>query len=278
MFFVDENTGFLCGSEGWFVKTTNGGQDWTDLSPGNNMDLRNLHFVDENNGWMIDYNGKSILHTTDGGQSWSQVQLGSSIIYQPEDVFFLDAANGFVNTDDGLLYKSTDGGETWELHYGFPGGSYSSIYFTSPSEGWYLSGRIYHSADGGQSWDNGQYYGVTARSMFFLDENKGWISGGYGFVATYDGTVGIADNISQLSKVNIFPNPAMDVLHVQLSNVPKAENNIRIYNIEGQLVLQKALDCTPGAIGLDVSSLAPGTYLLKIQNIQGSLGSKFVKY
>lgn len=278
MFFVDENTGFLCGPEGWLIRTNNGGQDWDDLSPGNNMDLRDLHFVDENNGWMIDYDGKTILHTTDGGQNWSQVQLGSSIIYQPEDIFFLDATNGFVNTDDGLLYKSTDGGETWELHYGFPGGSYSSIYFTSPSEGWYLSGRIYHSSDGGQNWDVGQFFGVPARSMFFLDENKGWMSGSNGFVATYDGTVGVDDNEGQMEKVNIFPNPAMGVLYVQLSNVPNAENNILIYNLKGQLVLQKYLASTTAIITLDISALAPGSYLLKLENDQGLSGSKFVKY
>jgi photosystem II stability/assembly factor-like uncharacterized protein len=278
MFFVNENTGFLCGGDGYFLRTENGGTDWTDLSPGNDMALRNLHFVDEDNGWMIDYDGKNILHTTDGGENWTETQLGSGIIYQPEDIFFLDAATGFLNTDDGLFYKSTDGGATWEVIYGFPTGSYSSIYFADENEGWFLSARVHHTLDGGATWDEGQYFGLHARAMFFLDEDKGWISGTDGLVVRYDGTVGISGPERNAVHVRIFPNPARDV--IQLENIEGASGNceILIYNIEGQIVLQQVPAVTSGMITLDVSSLAPGTYLLKLKGAPELLGSKFMKY
>ena len=146
--FVDENNGYICGGDGAFIKTEDGGSSWIDISLNNTMQLRNIFFIDENNGWMIDYFGKSILHTTDGGYNWSSSQLGGSIIYQPESIFFLNETDGYVNTDDGLLYKTYDGGSTWEVIYGFYSGWNSSIYFTTETEGWYITGMVFHTYDG----------------------------------------------------------------------------------------------------------------------------------
>ena len=114
--------------------------------------------------------------------------------------------------------------------------------------------------------------------MFFLDEDKGWISGTDGLVVRYDGTVGISGPERNAVHVRIFPNPARDV--IQLENIEGASGTceILIYNIEGQIVLQQVPAVTSGMITLDVSSLAPGTYLLKLKGAPELLGSKFMKY
>ena len=277
IFFVNENTGYISGYNGQLIKTINGGQSWTDLSLAGNHSLTKLYFADEENGWMIDYNEKIILHTVDGGLTWSQNQLGGALIYQPEDIFFHDAYTGFVNTDDGLLYKSTDGGESWELIYGFAIGSYSSIYFTSETEGWYLAGKIHHSTDGGQTWDDGEYFGLSSRAMFFLDEDKGWISGTKGLVVSYDGTVGTENDEIKSSNISLFPNPARNSLSIMLPDVSFGSASVKVFSADGRTVMMQTAAVNSGHIRLDVSSLDAGTYLMLVNRKHDQFMAKFVK-
>ncbi|NDC42130.1 MAG: hypothetical protein EBZ77_11365, partial [Chitinophagia bacterium] len=80
-----------------------------------------IYFVDERNGWYINGYGK-IYHTTDGGNSW-QMQLEQKGTFF-RCVAFVDTLTGFVGTvgtdyfpnvtDTTPLYKTTDGGKSWQ--------------------------------------------------------------------------------------------------------------------------------------------------------------------
>ncbi len=60
---------------------------------------------------------------------------------------------------------------------------------------------------------------------------------------------------------NVYPNPAVDKLNVILAK-PKPGTKIRLISMDGQIVLQKALE--GDHITLDVSDLQNGTYILEI--------------
>ena len=275
--FVDENNGYICGGDGAFIKTEDGGSSWIDISLNNTMQLRNIFFIDENNGWMIDYFGKSILHTTDGGYNWSSSQLGGSIIYQPESIFFLNETDGYVNTDDGLLYKTYDGGSTWEVIYGFYSGWNSSIYFTTETEGWYITGMVFHTYDGGESWSDGERFGTNPRSLFFLDKDQGWIGGSSGLIAKYDGTVEISELDQSLPDVVLFPNPAGDQLQIKFSQKPEDKYQLSIYSIDGKVVFNSLRMYSSEQPSMNISMLPPGSYFLQIKSNKGINTLKFVK-
>ncbi|HEX2396008.1 MAG TPA: T9SS type A sorting domain-containing protein [Bacteroidales bacterium] len=81
------------------------------------------------------------------------------------------------------------------------------------------------------------------------------------------------DDIEDLG-FSAYPNPVKDELNVQLN---KAATDLSIYNVTGALVLHKALDATDRIVRLNVSSLKPGMYILKLKTSSGTGQYKFLK-
>ena len=63
-----------------------------------------------------------------------------------------------------------------------------------------------------------------------------------------------------LSQIKISPNPVHDELHLTL---PNAENEIKIYDLQGKLLLQQNVEFSAE---LNVSMLPKGTYVLVVNN------------
>ncbi|MBK6507416.1 MAG: hypothetical protein IPG02_17650 [Ignavibacteria bacterium] len=53
IYFVDENTGWISGSNGLILKSTNGGINWSTQTSNTFQTLWALFFIDENVGWVI---------------------------------------------------------------------------------------------------------------------------------------------------------------------------------------------------------------------------------
>ncbi|MFZ4401991.1 MAG: T9SS type A sorting domain-containing protein [Bacteroidales bacterium] len=77
-------------------------------------------------------------------------------------------------------------------------------------------------------------------------------------------------------KISLFPNPATDILSIDLRQLSMLQNTtIAIYDIQGKLLLQQPL--TQALTELNISSFAKGIYVVKIKNDKQSLVSKFIK-
>ncbi len=263
MQFVSENTGYMCGSDGIFVKTINGGTTWIDKSFTNNYNLRSLYFFNEELGWLIDYTSKEILKTENGGDSWVSTTLGDVYTFEPLSIFFTNEEEGFATTNEGVLFKTTDSGDTWEEFYVFSYGSGSEIYFINEMEAWYrTSASIYHTYDGGLSWTRGQVPGHM-QSMFFL-ENQGWLGGGHGLVATCSFTVGLNEYINMATSISVFPNPADEDIEVKLVDKSDEILDIKIFNLQGQQVLHFPKLAMMYSFKFNISDLKSGIYILNI--------------
>lgn len=71
MYFVDENTGYVCGDGYTFFQTDNRGLNWTRLDYFSNNWSNSVWFTDDLNGYIVGGNGK-ILKTTNGGLVFSE--------------------------------------------------------------------------------------------------------------------------------------------------------------------------------------------------------------
>lgn len=74
------------------------------LSSGSRVfpDLNALHFIDEQNGWIVGQKG-IILYTSDGGESWNKIEgVTSENLF---DVYFTDSNNGWAVGDKGTILK-----------------------------------------------------------------------------------------------------------------------------------------------------------------------------
>jgi len=95
--FVNPDTGFIASGYGIIHKTTNAGQNWTEIQTPATQDVMRLFFVDENNGWATlgQYSEGNILHTIDGGNTWEQQKVFISNTSLVEVIFFLTDSIGY---------------------------------------------------------------------------------------------------------------------------------------------------------------------------------------
>ena len=106
MQFLDANTGYMVGSTGSVLKTTDGGQNWNFVRKGNSWTLSDapfkaLFFLDEAIGYLAGDRGTLWL-TKDGGDSWIEVNN------LPEENF-LDISifenKGYLVGENGVLIR-----------------------------------------------------------------------------------------------------------------------------------------------------------------------------
>jgi len=212
-FFLNLNAGFAlvdlgAGAGSHYVaiyRTMDAGGTWTEVfahEPGESKSLpesgtkNGLTFLDVNYGWV----GGSIpmtdhFHfytTSDGGATWSQeTDISLPAIYadvfldvwQP---FFMNNTVGYLPiramATDGtvylMVYRSSDGGQTWSFKNAVPDGSAMDFY--SIDGGWMAADTgLFHTTDGGAAWSPASIGGIAAGEVIlkvdFADGQHGWV-------------------------------------------------------------------------------------------------------
>jgi photosystem II stability/assembly factor-like uncharacterized protein len=106
--FIDENTGWLTGCCGMFIKTTNAGLSWTPeayLTLG--YTLFTMKFINNTTGYISGENG-IMYRTTNQGNSWdSTVTPTNEILYS---VNMANSSTGWAVGNFGTILKTTNGG------------------------------------------------------------------------------------------------------------------------------------------------------------------------
>ncbi len=75
----------------------------------------------------------------------------------------------------------------------------------------------------------------------------------------------------------VFPNPSSNILSIQFMNDIYASGKVAFYNSSGQLIAIKVLEETGKNYLADISDLAKGLFLMKIETKVGYLTKSFVK-
>jgi hypothetical protein len=112
--------------EGQVYKTINGGQSWAPLFTNSfNYTMTGLWFFNAQQGFVAD-DESDVFKTSDGGASWQQVrQYGANdegnfngiIKFFTPQVGYLTDGNVFGPGSFGRIYKTLDGGQTWQLSH-----------------------------------------------------------------------------------------------------------------------------------------------------------------
>jgi photosystem II stability/assembly factor-like uncharacterized protein len=137
------------GQRGHIVISTDGGASWKQSPVPVSSDLTSVFFIDDKQGWAVGHDGV-ILHTADGGHRWELQLTGRAandllvaamerdIAAEPAserakgllaeakrykeqgadkpflDVWFADARSGFAVGAYNLIFRTNDGGTTWQ--------------------------------------------------------------------------------------------------------------------------------------------------------------------
>ena len=154
--------------------------------------IRASHFLDDSNGWIVIHNAVDssfILHTANGGESWEHRSTHKTAF---NAIHMRDQLTGFAGGQDGgIIYKTTDGGYTWNFHWTL-GTTLAEIEFPPlPADTGYACGMngslMMITPTGGNIVDvnvNSDLHGLS----FPVNNAQGWLSG-WNIVRHYvDGT------------------------------------------------------------------------------------------
>lgn len=185
--FVNDSVFYIVGSYGNIFKTIDCGQSWIRLTKGLENSIRDIWFINRNNGWILSLDG--IFKTTDGGISWTQQTFDTSY-FALKKLFMVDEQVGYAVGEK--IIKTTNGGIEWNTILE-DGNTYYTCFFLNSEKGVVAGqyGKIIMTSDGGINFstisDSG---GSLLVSMFFVNENIGFIGGGGGtLLKTTDGGV-----------------------------------------------------------------------------------------
>ena len=274
--FVNASTGFAICKYFYFMKTTDGGNNWKDtnllLSQNWAMD-----FMDANTG--IIGNSRSNMgtyRTSDEGATWNTVA---------NEFNSFTGAVQFVNSNtvyagNTNLYKSTDGGINWQ--YLFTSGQTNDIVhicFVNPDSGYIISNAIYKTTNGGVSFDSISII-PSELSFFFTDMMTGYGAGIAGkIIKTTNGgaPIGIQPISNEVPNNFMlqqnYPNPFNPVTKIKFS-VPASLSfgegprvRLIIYDITGREVatlLNEQLSPDTYEVEWDGTNFASGIYFYQL--------------
>jgi photosystem II stability/assembly factor-like uncharacterized protein len=220
---VNDNVVWLSGSQGTYVRTTNGGATWTaGRVPGaDSLQFRDVHAFDANNAYLLSIgngNQSRIYKTSDGGANWTLqfTNPDSSGFY--DCMSFWDTKRGIVIGDalgsDIAILVTTDGA-TWKrippasLPNAQPNeGSFAAsgtCLVTRPGgHAWIVAsnadhGRVLHTADYGKSWRVDTLplttrSGSGPQSIAFRDPQNGMALGGGNAAKPGDVLIAVTSN------------------------------------------------------------------------------------
>ena len=230
VFFLDEKSGWAVGSGGTYLITSDGGNIWKQIGKITNDTLRDVYFFDERRGWLLcereRYSSGRLplsymLKTEDGGLTWERIDLDSGADRLVR-FLFSKGGTGLALGEGGAVWHLREGGVSWErkelpirhllldgqfladsrsvlvggggtvliskgkndwsLSEQGPGtkGRLNSVYFLDENLGWLVGagGQIYRTQDGGRSWES-QASGVTSTliDVYFANSKRGFAVG-----------------------------------------------------------------------------------------------------
>ena len=152
-----------------------------------------------------------VVRTSDGGQTWTErvIEQPGAEIGSLNSIHFVSPEIGWVvgasperddDTRDGLVLKTTDGGDTWTLLKVDAKQVPTSIFFVDSETGWLggatpLPGNgddgdsaiggpsaILTTTDGGRTWREQINLPVSIFDINFIDKTTGWASGSKGSI------------------------------------------------------------------------------------------------
>ncbi len=157
VFFFNQQTGWAAGDRVIFW-TVDGGKSWQlGQIKGENLDYKDIRFLDNQHGWATVRDGVELLVTKDGGRHWKMLEGPDENMGQPLEAVFLTPEHGFAALIN--LYETKDGGRSWirrtdvpdKVEYrklrraldgalvaiGFDGGTVKTVISTSDGLAWH---------------------------------------------------------------------------------------------------------------------------------------------
>ena len=278
---TDETNCHLVGGQtnqgGMIASTTTGGPIWNKTNMSEVAFFSHADFPTRDVGYAVGLHGSffsgTVYKTTDGGATWSNVaEPGSNSI---TCINCMDVDNCVAGDGAGNVWKTTDGGTTWNMANAASATWINSVGFADASNGYMAyAGGILKTTDGGDNWtaDNGFSGTESLNEIQVIGHlGVGFAVGDAGTLYKATLTANSVNEVTQTIFVDVWPNPAKDILKVRSESVIQ---QIIVRNVAGQIVAVQTpqrLEAT-----MDVKSLPAGLYFMDLQTESGNLQRKLI--
>lgn len=194
--FIDDKIGYAIagGTPGTsaasdlIYKTLDGGVTWSRQNQ-NEIELASnglnvIKFIDENVGFINSFR-RNTYKTNDGGITW---QLIPSLNHVIREFYFIDSNVGYAinsRNSNGRVFRTSDGGDNWELVYERDGHDIYALHFIDSQVGYIIGDpdvELRKTRDGGNSWEEIDIPYEWYEDVYFHTEN-------YGLICDEDGRV-----------------------------------------------------------------------------------------
>ncbi|MFI5144056.1 MAG: YCF48-related protein [Ignavibacteria bacterium] len=282
--FLNSNTGFICGSYGKVLKTTNSGLNWNlNYSAPNQNFLSYIDFINANTGYIA--GSGVVLKTTDAGNGWIQQTPAFVNFEVMNQIQFFNELTGYgvSNTSNGRFFKTTNGGNNWDITSISPNGALMGEYFMNANTGYACgwNGVIIYTTDAGSTWTT-QSSGLSEilTSVYFTTSLTGYITTWYGHVLkTTNGGLSFINKISSEVPSDFmlyqnYPNPfnpstKIEFLLPLTKGVGGMDNNVllSVFDITGKQVatlINESLTSGKYEVTFNANGLSSGIYFYKL--------------
>ncbi len=251
--YFDSLNGWMSGSDGTIVYTTDGGVQWThaqlDTTQFTQFPVIDLTFADRKNGFagggFFDLAGV-IWQTADSGRNWSAKGVGPEPIQR---LLVLDSLNVIGVGGDfefgASVVRTSNGGQTWEYRNLETFGIATGISFRTNSEIWVSLGtaqKFIFSADAGDTWQPlDTPNGANIFDVAFADSQHGIAVGNDGVILKYNPTPvalpRLPENlpVSPILRQN-YPNPFNPETNVKYQISRSGFATLTVYDVVGKRV------------------------------------------
>lgn len=277
VYFWDENIGFAQGDpingEFELYVTDNGGDDWIQV-PGSNIPnplggeygyTRQIEVVDDI-VWFTTNKGR-IFRSNDRGNNWVVYQSPIDDFGSTESngkISFSDSQNGILVDNNSNVYKSNNGGASWnQLTTSGPVYTSGLCYIEGTDTVFTTGFGSSFSLDGGTTWS--QIDSATHLYVDFYNEELGW-SGGWTQVTGTISEGGVwkwedfslgQDNLYEEFTIRYYPNPTKDFINV----IYDGDLTIKVYDVLGREIINSNDKL------IDLRNYKSGVYIFKIWDL-----------
>ena len=179
--------GTMDGGKAWKeVFTCHAKMEVQGLTQEKDCSLAALHFGSPTVGYAAG-DSRITVKTEDGVETWRVLvgpeEPGDQRVYQ---MFFLDPNIGYEVRSSGL-FRTTDGGQSWEGVIATLSQGYPSVKFADREVGWScLGGTWAYTSDGGKHWVSREVRFPTGVIAFSLPtKDRGYVVGEHGMIYRY---------------------------------------------------------------------------------------------
>jgi photosystem II stability/assembly factor-like uncharacterized protein len=201
IFFVDASKGWIVGSDGAMLSTSDGGRSWTRAAKFTTDNFIQIHFTDEMTGWLLcerdiyargSMASSYLRRTTDGGTTWDTIEFAHGGRERVTRLIFNTDGEGTGIAEGGVLYKLQEDGTSWKksqssVHFLLLDGAFSDE-FNGAIVG--AGGTILFTEDSGLTWERASLLGDAGtrfNGVYFADQKTGWAVGTKGRIFRSNG-------------------------------------------------------------------------------------------